>query len=50
MNFPPNTCIPRSEKMTIKRKRRRSSEAMERTELRREATKLFRDFQYLKNS
>lgn len=47
LNFPPNTCMPRSEKMTMKRKRRRSREAMERTELRREATRLLREVQYL---
>ena len=50
LNFPPNTCMPRSEKMTMKRKRRRSREAMERTELRREATRLLKAFQYLQNS
>lgn len=47
MNFPPNTCIPSSEKMTMKRKRRRSREAMERTEFRREATRLLKEVQYL---
>lgn len=49
LNFPPKTCMPRSEKMTMKRKRRRRREAMERTELRREATRLLSDFQYLKH-
>lgn len=49
LNFPPNTCMPRSEKMTMKRKRRRSREAMERTELRREATRLLKEVQYLQN-
>lgn len=39
--------MPSSEKMTMKRKRRRSREAMERTELRSEATRLLRDVQYL---
>ena len=33
--------------MTMKRKRRVRREAMERTELSRDATKLFRDLQYL---
>ena len=36
--------------MTMKRKRRRSREAMERTELRREATRLLREVQYLQSS
>lgn len=48
LNLPPNTCMPRSEKMTMKRKRRRSREAMERTELRREATRLLKEVQYLR--
>lgn len=39
--------MPSSEKMTMKRKRRRSKDAMERTELRSEATRLLRDVQYL---
>ncbi len=42
--------MPRSEKITMKRKRRRSKEAMERTELRREATRLLREVQYLQTS
>lgn len=48
LNFPPNTCMPSREKMTMKRKRRRSSEAMERTEFNREATRLLREVQYLR--
>lgn len=48
MNFPPNTCIPRRAKMTMKRKRSRSREAMDFTELSKDATKLFSDVQYLK--
>ena len=39
--------MPRREKITMKRKSRRSREAMERTELRREATRLLREVQYL---
>lgn len=50
LNFPPNTCMPRSEKMTMKRKRRRSREAMERTEFRSEATRLLKEVQYLQNN
>ena len=49
LNFPPNTCMPSREKMTMKRKSRRSRQAMERTEFRREATRFLRDFQYLKD-
>lgn len=39
--------MPRSEKITMKRKRRRSRDMMERTELRSEATRLLREVQYL---
>ncbi|TNN56953.1 hypothetical protein EYF80_032851 [Liparis tanakae] len=42
--------LKKSEKMTMKRKRRRSRQAMERTELRREATRLLKEVQYLQNS
>lgn len=45
--FPPKTCMPRSEKMMMKRKSRSSREAMERTEFSREATRLLREVQYL---
>ena len=41
--------MPSREKMTMKRKSRRSRQAMERTEFRREATRFLRDFQYLKD-
>lgn len=47
LNFPPNTCIPSREKITMKRKRSSSKQAMERTEFKREATRLLRDVQYL---
>lgn len=50
LNFPPNTCMPRSEKITMKRNRSRSREAIERTELRREATRLLKEVQYLQNN
>ena len=49
LNLPPKTCIPRRAKMTMKRKRSRSREAMDWIELRREATRLERDRQYLKH-
>lgn len=48
LNFPPKSCMPSKEKMMMKRKRRSSREAMERTEFSREATRLDREFQYLK--
>ncbi len=48
LNFPPKSCMPSREKMMMKRKSRSSREAMERTELRREATRLDREFQYLR--
>jgi len=48
LNFPPNTCMPSREKITMNRKSSRRREAMERTEFRREATRLLRDFQYLR--
>lgn len=47
LNLPPKSCIPRSEKMIMKRKRSSNREAMERTEFRSEATRLLREFQYL---
>lgn len=47
LNFPPNTCIPSSEKMTMKRKRSSRRQAIERTEFKREATRLLSDVQYL---
>lgn len=50
LNLPPNTCIPRREKITMKRKRRRSREAIDWMEFNSDATKLERDRQYLKKS
>lgn len=46
-NLPPKSCMPSRAKTMMKRKRRRSREAMERTELSREATRLLKDVQYL---
>ena len=48
LNLPPNTCIPTSEKMTIKRKRRRRRQAMDRTEFSKEAMRLAKDGQFLR--
>lgn len=48
LNFPPKSCIPNREKMMIKRKRSRSREAMERTEFSKDATRLLKEFQYLR--
>lgn len=50
LNFPPNSCIPRREKMMMKRKRRSSREAMERTEFSKDATRLLKEFQYLRTT
>lgn len=50
LNLPPNTCIPSRAKMTMKRKRSRSREAMDFTEFRRDTTKLLRDVQYLESN
>lgn len=47
LNFPPNTCMPSSEKMMIKRKSSSSRDAMDFMELRREATRLLSDCQWL---
>lgn len=47
LNFPPNTCIPSSANMTMKRKRRTSKLAIALIELISEATKLRSDVQYL---
>lgn len=47
LNLPPKSCIPRREKMMMKRKSSSNKEAMERTELSREATRLLKEFQYL---
>lgn len=48
LNLPPKSCIPRREKMMMKRKRSSNREAMERTEFSSEATRLLREFQYLR--
>lgn len=48
LNFPPKTCMPSRAKMTIKRKRSSSREAIERTEFKSDATRLLSDVQYLK--
>lgn len=48
LNFPPKSCMPSREKMMMKRKSRSNREAMERTEFSREATRLDREFQYLR--
>lgn len=45
LNFPPNTCIPSSEKMMMKRKSSSSKEAIDFMELSRDATRLLRDCQ-----
>lgn len=47
LNRPPNTCMPRSAKIIMKRKRRSSREAMDWMELRSDATRLESDRQYL---
>lgn len=47
LNLFPNTCIPRSAKMTMKRKRSRRRQAMERTEFSKDAMRLLRDVQCL---
>lgn len=45
--LPPKSCMPSRAKMMMKRKSSRSSEAMERMELSRDATRLLSDVQYL---
>lgn len=47
LNLPPKSCIPKSEKMIIKRKSSSSSEAMDRMEFSNEATRLLSDCQCL---
>ena len=44
---PPKSCIPRSEKMMMKRNKSNNKLAMERMEFRREATRLRSEAQYL---
>jgi hypothetical protein len=48
-NLPPNTCIPRRAKITMKRNSSNSSDAMDWMELSSEATRLDKDRQYLSN-
>lgn len=47
--LPPKSCMPSRAKMTMKRKSSSSSEAMERMELSRDATRLLSDVQYLED-
>ena len=47
LKAPPNSCIPSRAKMRMKRKRRKSSERIERIELRSEMTRFLNDDQYL---
>ena len=48
LNVPPNSCMPNSAKMRMKRKRRSSSEMMDFMELNSDITKLRKEDQYLK--
>ena len=50
VNFPPKICIPRSEKMKMKRKRMTSSELMEEIEFTRDLTRFPIEAQYLEFS
>lgn len=45
--LPPKSCMPRSAKTTIKRKRRKMREMMDFMEFIRETTRFLRDAQYL---
>lgn len=45
LNLPPKSCMPRSEKIMMKRKSRSNREAIDFMELSREATRLLRDAQ-----
>jgi hypothetical protein len=47
LKAPPKSCIPSSAKIRMKRKRRKSSEMMERIELSNEITRLRSEDQYL---
>ena len=47
LKAPPKSCIPSRAKMRMKRKRRKSSERMERMELRRLMTRFLSEAQYL---
>lgn len=46
--LPPKSCMPSKAKMVMKRKSSSSREAMEQTELSRDATRLLSDVQYLR--
>lgn len=48
--LPPKSCMPSRAEMTMKRKSSSSKEAMERTELSRDATRLLSDVQCLKEA
>lgn len=48
--LPPNSCIPRRAKTTMKRKRRKSKLMIDFMELIKETTKFRRDAQYLQNA
>ena len=48
LKAPPKSCIPKSAKMRMKRKRRKSREMMDRIELNSEMTRLRSEDQYLK--
>ncbi len=48
LNLPPKSCIPSRLKMMMNRKSSRSRDAIERTEFSRDATRLLREFQYLR--
>ena len=47
LNVPPNSCIPRSAKIKMKRKSKRSSDIIDFIELRSETTRFRNDDQYL---
>lgn len=47
-HWPPNSCMPRSAKTTMKRKRRNSRLMIDFIELRRDTTRFLKEFQYLK--
>lgn len=47
LKAPPNSCIPSSANMSMKRKRRNSNEMMERIELSNDITRFLNEDQYL---
>lgn len=47
LNWPPNSCIPRSANIRMNKKRRNNSEMIDRMELSNEMTRFLRDDQYL---